>query len=169
MTVLKISKQIQLVTLLSLMLFFVGGPLYASDSELIIKFQDSERYSLHKEGNKWLRLDKSTGLTAICRQDDSVLVCRPSADAAKAYEDEILRLQNENTMLRNRLERVRRAVRVPQTQKSLLPQEKLDRFSSDEAGETAIQDQEFERALDFTEKAFRRFYDTLKDLDELEK
>jgi hypothetical protein len=91
------------------------------------------RFVMTPTPNGFLRLDKETGAVANCTVEDGLSVCRATADERAALEAEIARLSRENAELKAKLAGTEPAPKKP------LPGE-----------------QEFERALSFTEKFFRR-------------
>jgi hypothetical protein len=89
---------------------------------------DVDRFSFQPgEGGGYLRLDRTTGAVSYCSSKDAFAVCRLGADERATLEGEIARLRDENARLK--------ASRAP----TALPGE-----------------EEFERALGFTERFLRR-------------
>ena len=39
------------------------------------------RFDMHKDGDRWVRLDRQTGAISVCREERGELVCRMSAVA----------------------------------------------------------------------------------------
>lgn len=98
----------------------------------VVVAPDAERFALTPAEGGFMRLDKVTGAVSFCSVKDGVSVCRAGADERAALEAEIARLRLENTKLKAQLGA---APRKPST----LPSE-----------------EEFERALSFTERFMRR-------------
>jgi hypothetical protein len=94
---------------------------------------EAGRYSMTPAESGFLRLDKETGSVAFCSVKDGLSVCRAGADERAALEAEISRLRLEN------LELKARASGAAPGKPSTLPNE-----------------EEFERALSFTERFMRR-------------
>jgi hypothetical protein len=92
---------------------------------------EGERFTLQPTEGGFLRLNRETGAVSFCTVKEGVSVCRLSADERAALEAEIERLRVENARLK--------AVAAPAAPPSALPSE-----------------QEFERALSFTERFMRR-------------
>jgi hypothetical protein len=97
--------------------------------------QERERYSMTPADGGFLRLDRQTGAVSFCTVKDGLSLCRASADERAALEGEVSRLTRENAELKSRLADVPSARRNDST----LPSE-----------------EEFERALSFTERFLRR-------------
>lgn len=94
-----------------------------------------ERFTFQPaEGGGYLRLDKTSGAVSYCSARDGTAVCRLGADERAAFEAEIARLRDENARLKT--------VQAP----TIVPGE-----------------EEFERALGFTERFLRRIMRLFKD------
>ncbi len=87
----------------------------------------------------FLRLDKETGAVSFCTVDDGLSVCRISAEERAALENEIERLRRENTELKAA----------------------LARGGSGSGG--APKEEDFERAMSFTERFLRRMMRVFQD------
>lgn len=92
---------------------------------------DADRFSLQPVEGGFLRLDKETGAVSFCTAKDGVAACRLGAEERTALEAEIARLRQENARLKS--------TGLSQQKPSQLPSE-----------------QEFERAMSFTERFLRR-------------
>jgi hypothetical protein len=94
-----------------------------------------ERFAFQPaEGGGWMRLDKTSGAVSFCSARDGTAVCRLGADERSAFEAELARLRDENARLKT--------VQAP----TIVPGE-----------------EEFERALGFTERFLRRIMRLFKD------
>ncbi len=93
------------------------------------------RFSMTPTQGGFLRLDKETGAVSFCTVDGGLSLCRISADERAAFESEILRLRRENAELK-----------AGQARAGGLPGE-----------------EEFERAMSFTERFLRRMMRVFKD------
>lgn len=98
---------------------------------------ESGRFSLQPAEGGFLRLDRETGAVAYCSVKGGVSLCRLGADERAAFEAEIERLRAENARLK--------AAAAP-APPSTLPNE-----------------QEFEKALSFTERFLRRIMRIFKE------
>lgn len=93
---------------------------------------EGDRFSLTPADGGFLRLDKDTGAVSYCSVKEGVSVCRLGADERAALEAEIARLREENA-------RLKAGAATAPARPSTLPNE-----------------QDFERALSFTERFLRR-------------
>jgi hypothetical protein len=93
---------------------------------------DSGRFSMSPTEGGFLRLDKETGVVSFCTVTDGLSLCRVSADERAALEEEIARLRRENAELKQSLSPAPPKIGSNKTE------------------------EEFERALSFTERFMRR-------------
>jgi hypothetical protein len=110
-----------------LLLALAPAPALAEAPPSIIA-PEGEHFTLQPVEGGFLRLDKRTGAVSFCTAKEGVSVCRLGADERAALESEIERLRAENARLKS-------AAAPP----SMAPRE-----------------EEFERALSFTERFLRR-------------
>jgi len=99
-----------------------------------------DRFSMTPADGGFLRLDRQTGAVSFCTVEAGASVCRAGADERAALEKEIAQLRRESAELK-----AGRDAR-PQNGASPLPRE-----------------EEFERALSFAERFFRRMVRILKE------
>ncbi len=99
---------------------------------------DCQRFSTTPIEGGFLRLDRETGAVSYCTVKDGVSACRVSAEEREALENEAARLRRENAELKSRL-----AVAPPPR--------------------AAPSEEEFERALSFTERFIRRMMRVFKE------
>jgi hypothetical protein len=111
-------------------LFFAPLPAFAQEPPSIVA-PEGERFTLTPTEGGFLRMNKETGAVSYCSVKDGVSVCRLGADERVALETEIARLREENARLK--------AAGTAPPRASGLPSE-----------------QDFERALSFTERFLRR-------------
>lgn len=95
---------------------------------------ESERYALQPTEGGALRLDKETGAVSFCAVKNGVAACRLAAEERAALDAEIARLREENARLKT--------AAAPKA----LPGE-----------------EEFEKALSFTERFLRRIMRLFKE------
>ncbi|MBX3598767.1 MAG: hypothetical protein KF874_14455 [Rhizobiaceae bacterium] len=105
--------------------------------------QDAERYTLERDGDNFVRLDKRTGAISTCTQQSGQLVCRLAADDRLALEDEMDRLREQLTDLERRIV----ALEKGQPAKDL------------------PSDEEFDRTMSYMQRFFRGFLDIVKEFD----
>jgi hypothetical protein len=99
---------------------------------------EPDRFSLQPAEGGFLRMDKQTGEVSFCAAKDGVASCRLGAEERTALEAEIARLRAENAKLK--------AAGLAPPKPSTLPSE-----------------QEFERAMSFTERFLRRIMRIFKE------
>lgn len=109
----------------------------AEDTPVIIA-PEKDRFTLQPADGGFLRMNKDTGAVSFCSVKEGVSVCRLSADERAALEAEIERLRAENAQLKS--------AGVAPRNPSTLPDE-----------------QEFEKALSFTERFLRRIMRLFKE------
>lgn len=110
--------------------------------------QETNRYSLQKTADGYVRLDTNTGEMSICKEQADQLVCRVAADDRVAIEDDMSQL----------------SARIKAVEDKLASYEK-----SGLSGKNTIPtDEEFEKTMGYMEKFFRRFMGVVKDLNETE-
>ncbi|GLI91471.1 hypothetical protein [Methylocystis echinoides] len=110
-----------------LLLALASAPALAEETPSIIS-PEGEHFTLTPVEGGFMRLDKRSGAVSFCTAKEGVSVCRLGADERAALEAEIERLRAENARLKT-------AAAPPST----LPRE-----------------EDFERALSFTERFLRR-------------
>jgi len=123
-----------------------GAPAFAENAP---PAPDAGRYSLAPAESGFLRLDKETGAVSYCSVKDGLSQCRVSADERAALETELERLRRENSELKARLGEGRpgegRIGEAPRPRA---------------AGPS---EEEFDRALTFTERFMRRMMRILRE------
>ncbi len=110
--------------------------------------QETNRYSLEKTADGYVRLDNKTGEMSICKEQADQLVCRVAADDRVALEDDMSQLNARLKSVEDRLAAF---------EKSGMP-----------AKDALPTDEEFEKTMGYMEKFFRRFMGVVKDLNETE-
>jgi hypothetical protein len=110
--------------------------------------QDTNRYSLEKTADGYVRMDNATGEMSICKEQADQLVCRVAADDRVALEDGISQLEARLSKIEARLAAFEKSGVIAQ-----------DKMPTDE---------EFEKTMGYMEKFFRRFMGVVKDLNEAE-
>lgn len=96
-----------------------------------------------------LKIDRRSGAVSVCEETDGRWSCRLVPDDRQAYEDEIARLQKEKAEMADRLAAIEtRLAQLEEGREWIGPEgeKKLDEF------------------MDFTDKAFRRFFGMVEDL-----
>lgn len=108
------------------------------------------RFDMHRDGDRWVRLDRQTGAISVCRDERGELVCRMSADDRAAWDAEIADLHARIDRLEGRVAALER-----------------DPAPSGENGLPS--EEEFEKTLGFMEKFMRRFMGIVKDMENEER
>jgi len=135
----------------------------------------NQRYGLVEANGDILRIDREAGSVSFCRKINGSWRCRPAPLAEQAYQEEIADLSREVDRLKTRIRELEAEARPdsaapqPEADKSEPPQlsedgtppvdkEKASPSLSDE------DEQQLERMMQFSEKAMRRFFGLMKDL-----
>ncbi len=104
-----------------------------------------DRYSLTETDNGFVRLDRKTGSVSICTTVGSGLKCRLGADERSAYQQELASIKSTLARLQKRLDVLEARNQTP----------------GKKAGN---EEEEFDRALKFADKAFRHFFGLMQEL-----
>ncbi len=124
-----------------------------------VDLDSSMRYDMRAEKDGFVRLDRQTGEMSFCQLRDGNLVCRVGADERAAFDKALAEMQARLDALEKRRQgeddvaSSKRQERIPESGKS--PEKPA-------LGEE--EEREFEKAMEFAQRAMRRFYDALKDL-----
>ncbi len=111
--------------------------------------QQAARFSVIETANGFLRLDQENGSISICKEENGQMICKVGADERRAYQVEIDRINQQLDKIKIRLDAL-------EGRKSAA---KLDPDAS-----KAKEEDEFNRALKFADKAFRHFFGMVKEL-----
>jgi hypothetical protein len=114
---------------LSLLLLTLTAPAAVAEETPSIIAPEAEHFTLQPVEGGFIRLDKRSGAVSFCTAKNGISVCRLGADERATMEAELERLRAENARLKS-------ATAQP---RSTMPGE-----------------EEFERALSFTERFLRR-------------
>lgn len=120
-----------------------AGPALVQD----VPAQETDRYTLEKSANGYVRMDRRTGEMSICEERSGQLVCKIAADERSALQEETDRLQAEMKALEERVAKLESGLTARLD--SALPSE-----------------EEFEKTMSFMERFLRRFIGIAKDLEE---
>jgi hypothetical protein len=115
---------------------------------------DDSRYTFHRAGDGYLRLDGRTGQVSICDRRAAGWTCQMVPDERAALESEIARLQGENVALKKEL--LARNLPLPEAVKPDPPATKPE--------DPRLQlpsDAELNKMMAFIEKAWRRLIDMI--------
>ncbi len=127
-----------------------------------------DRYLLAPAGEAFLRLDRESGRVAECRRRSEAWRCVAVPDAQLAMEREISRLSDELAALRDENAALeKRLAENGQTPSAKRPDASANGSGAgDDPAFTPEEEAELDKALDFTEKAMRRFFGMMKTLRE---
>jgi predicted nuclease with TOPRIM domain len=99
------------------------------------------RYQMSHVESGILRLDTRTGDVSFCHAVQEMWVCKAAPEERASLDDEIMRLEDENRTLRQRVSEL-----------------ELSSQRREEHTLTLPSDEEFEEVLGFMERLMRRFY-----------
>ena len=130
--------------------------------------QDS-RYGFHRVLNTFVRLDGQTGQVSVCSERAGTWSCQAVPDDRAALESEIGRLLGENAMLKQQLAALQQAASAPPPARSVKPPAAAPDKGADKAPDLAPEtrmpsDADFERAMSFLTRAWRRMVEMMADL-----
>jgi hypothetical protein len=119
------------------------------------KDEAGARYQLEPAGaGAFLRLDRQTGATSICRRKDGALVCEAAADDRRALETEIDRLATENGELKGAVRRLEELLGLPEADDKPA---KRGSFNFSLKNFRLPSEQDVDRAMDYVESMVRKF------------
>lgn len=105
--------------------------------------QETDRYTLERSGDDFVRLDKRTGEMSTCEDRSGQLICRMAADDRLAFEDELDRLRDQISLLEGRVAALEQG-----GERKALPSE-----------------DEFDRTMSYMQRFFRGFLEIVKEFD----
>jgi cell division protein FtsB len=108
--------------------------------------QESDRYTLERTDNGFVRLDRRSGEVSTCTGEGTGMVCRMAPDERRAYHEEVERLQKSVDALSERVQ-------------------KLEGSLSARLEQALPTEQQFDQTLTYMERFLRRFMDVVKDID----
>lgn len=113
------------------------------------------RYQLEPAGaGAFLRLDRQTGATSVCRRKEVSWVCQAAADDRRALESEIDRLAVENSELKGAVRRLEELLGLPEADDKPSQRGSFD-FSFKNFRLPSEKD--VDRAMDYVEGMLRKF------------
>ncbi|GHB20697.1 hypothetical protein GCM10007094_05870 [Pseudovibrio japonicus] len=128
------------------------------------------RFEMQQTDKGVVRLDTRTGIVSLCTHKGDKLVCQPSIDGIKVYEEEITRLETENSTMRQELRDISEALATLTEDASVAaikPKPGLDLSLAKPKDEGWFGEEEEEKlndALQFTENAMRRFFSVVEEM-----
>lgn len=120
---------------------------------------ENGRYILRSLDDGFIRVDRETGATSVCREDADGWACRAVPDEREALEDEIARLAQENVEL---------AARVGELEEELAAAEgrPLAPRNDEERMLDLPSEAEIDRVMESFERMMRRFLGIVRSLKE---
>jgi hypothetical protein len=154
---------------------FAGLPRAAAESEsgpvqgAPAPATDDSRYSFHRVGDGFVRLDSRTGQVSQCGWGNLGWSCKLVADERAALESEIARLQRDNVELKKSL--LSRGIELPPgvvaeapAAGPVPPANVPDPSAKPSAEPKLPSDAELDRAFAFMKNVWRRLVDMMTDL-----
>ena len=131
---------------------------------------DDGRYTFHRRGEGFVRLDSRTGQVSQCGWSASTWSCKVVPDERVALENEIARLQHDNAALKNSL--LAGGLELPggvlaeaQPAPPPVPPGTVPNLSAKEPkGSVMPSEADIDRAFTFVKNAWRRLVDMMVDL-----
>jgi len=126
------------------------------------------RYSFHRVGDVFIRLDSQTGQVAQCGWAAEGWSCKTVADERAALDNEIARLQHENAQLKKSL--LSRGLELPNSAVAEAPSQPAPVPPANvpdptpNANPKGPSDPDFNRAVAFVKHVWRRLVDLMIDL-----
>ncbi len=132
---------------------------------------DDGRYSFHRVGEGFVRLDSRTGQLAQCGWSTTTWACKMVPDERTALESEIGRLQRDNAALKKSL--LSQGLDLPSgvmpetsgmAAAPVPPADVPDSSSKESKGPTPPTEADIDRAFTFVKNVWRRLVDLMVDL-----
>ncbi len=114
------------------------------------------RYTMSPVEGGVLRLDKETGVMALCTRRGDKLACDPVEDRAAGEAGRLGKLEDENRALRNRIKALEDGAMVGDAPKAPDAPENKMQLPTEE---------EVDKALDYAERMFKKFRDRIQKAD----
>jgi len=145
--------------------FILAGAAFAQDvTQPVPPGADDSRYSFHRVGDSFVRLDGRTGYVSVCGRENTGWACRAVPDERSALEETIGRLQRDNAALKKEL--LAKGLALPSGVRSDPPTAKdVDKAKPSESPSAKVpSDAELDRVMGFIEKVWRRLVEMMVDL-----
>jgi hypothetical protein len=129
---------------------------------------DDGRYSFHRRGENFVRLDTRTGQIALCGWSANAWSCKMVPDERAALESEMARLQRDNATLKQSL--LTGGLDLPNGMVAEAPPPPIppgtvpDTSAKEPKVSTLPTEADLERAYSFVKNAWRRLVDMMVDL-----
>jgi hypothetical protein len=122
---------------------------------------DGTRYSFHRIGDRFARLDSHTGQVAQCGWSATGWACNVVPDERAALESEVARIQKENAALKKLL--LSRGIDLPDSVKPDVAMRKDEPPARKEPELNLPSDAELDRAIAFMKQVWRRLVEMMVD------
>lgn len=130
---------------------------------------EDSRYSFHRMGDNFMRLDSRTGQLAQCGWGPAGWSCKMAPDERTALESEIGRLQQENATLKKSL--LSRGIELPSgviaeapAPPPVPPANIPDPSAKEPKDPKPLSEAELDRAINFMKNVWRKLVDMMVDL-----
>lgn len=110
---------------------------------------DNARFSIIETADGFLRLDQKNGNISICKASNGQMVCKLGADERRVYDREI-------DLINQRLDKMAARLDALESGNGISGRSPKSTRKNDE--------EEFDRALKFADKAFRQFFGLIQEL-----
>lgn len=150
-------------------MLMLAGNIHAADE---IKTPDAgSGYELRAQGKGFVRLNTETGAMSYCRVVTGNLVCQAGKEEREAYLGSMDSLEERLEAAENRIGRIENGLRdlgAEAREEITPPGQKGDGPQTGESGDMnpPPEESELDRAMDFAERAMRRFFDVVRELRE---
>lgn len=141
--------------------FLAQGVLAQDASQPAAPEGEDARYSFHRVGDSFVRLDNRTGHVSVCGREPAGWACRAVPDERVALEETIGRLQGDNAALKK--EFLARGMPLPSGVKPDAVEPKAAEKPSDGPAAKTPSDAEMDRMLAFIERVWRRLVEMMVD------
>ena len=119
------------------------------------------RFELLRQGDGYVRLDRQTGEMSYCAVRDANLTCRLAGEEREAWLRQVDDLEDRILRLEERLEGLSPDAGAGEETREGTKREDPSRESPELS---PSQEREFDEAVEFAERALRRFFDVVKEL-----
>jgi hypothetical protein len=132
-----------------------------SPPEEVGSAEDAARYTLDRNGDDLIRVDKTTGAISTCIKREAGWACQATPEERAAYESEIARLQDENAALKRQLANAQpRETAKPVESKPAAPKG----YRVPDAQLRLPTNEDIDRALALAGRVWKRLADMLNDV-----
>lgn len=122
-----------------------------------------QRYTFHRKGDGFVRLDSQTGQVAQCSWSAAAWTCIVAPDERSALEAEMARVRTENAALKKEL--LARGLELPAGVRPEPPQAKAPDAQSDPRTDPKLPvEAEIDRAFNFMKGVWRRLIEMMAEL-----